>query len=310
MRMSAAKDHWIKCVSKEGGIRAVAIHAKGLVGEAVRRHKLTDAGIRALGEALIGGLFFASYSKGKDRINLKVNGSKSLAYAFVDSYPDGTVRGYVVEKPVPAGAVTVPSGVSSHHGPWGEGLISILWTKALSEREKGTPFVGSVPLVTGHFAKDLTYYWVQSEQVPTAIGIDVKVKRGKVLSATGFMIQTLGGASDEEISRMEFALSRLKEFQTEFESDPDPMRILELLFGPKAFKVAQRKPVRFKCQCSKARVTRALHLLPAEDLTDMIQREKKAVVNCDFCGEVYKLSRPELVKILKAVERGPGKRNL
>jgi len=297
MAQRSQSDHWIKCVSRGGGIRAVAIQAKNLVQKNIRNHKLGDAAARALGEVMIGGLFFASNSKGKDRINIKVSGSKAFTYAFVDSYPDGTVRGYLVERPQAAGgAISMPTP----QGPWGEGLLSVLWTKSQMEKDSGTPFVGTVPLLTGHFAKDLTFYWVQSEQIPTAIGIGVKVKKGKITAAGGFMIQALGGASEEEISRLEAALTLMPDMQKQFEDQPDPMKNLEFLFGPKAFKIVEKSKIKFKCQCSRGRVIRALKLLGTKELAEIQKKEKFAKVRCDFCAKNYKITGTEIKKLINA----------
>ena len=41
--------------------------------------------------------------------------------------------------------------------------------------EKEQPYIGTVPLLTGHLAKDLTFYWVQSEQIPSAVGLAVNL---------------------------------------------------------------------------------------------------------------------------------------
>ena len=71
----------------------------------------------------------------------------------MDAYPDGTVRGYIVEKQVqlPDDGIVFED---PHQGPWGEGMLSVLRTKT---REREQPYIGTVPLVTGHLAKDLTF---------------------------------------------------------------------------------------------------------------------------------------------------------
>ena len=95
----------------------VAIQATELVREAARIHGQKGEAARALGETLIGSLLISSYCKDGDRINLNIRGSKKIAQALADAYPDGTVRGYVVER-----ESVIDSGAPEDQGPWGDGV--------------------------------------------------------------------------------------------------------------------------------------------------------------------------------------------
>src|SRR3712207_9525789 len=66
----------------------------------------------------------------------------------------------------------------------------------------GKPYTSTTPLVTGEIGEDLAYYLTESEQTPSAVGLNVLLdQEDKVKVAGGFMLQVLPGASDEEISR-------------------------------------------------------------------------------------------------------------
>jgi molecular chaperone Hsp33 len=304
--MATEKSKWVKCISAGGGIRGVAIQATELVQNNLDRHELSDAAATALGEILIGSLFFASYSSDEDRVNIKVSGSKNLAHAFVDAYPDGTARGYIIERESAAEKrakrikrkISIPSN-NPATGPWGDGILSVLWLKGRSAPGKeATPFVGTVPLVTGHFSKDLTFYWSQSEQVPSAVGISVKVVNGKVRSAGGFLVQIMGGAKPEEIEKLERAIEGLPSLDEEFQKNPNPMHVLSTLLQDFEFTVLEEKPVRFSCNCSRERVIRALLLLGADELRKMVREDGQVSVTCDFCVAEYCFQESDIEAIL------------
>lgn len=289
-------DKWIKCISKEGHLRGVAVHATQLVQEAGDAHKLSDGGIKALGEAMVGALFFASYCKAGGRVNLNIKGSGILKQAFVDAHAEGHVRGYGVERPAEQYLFQEPT-----RGFWGEGFMSVLRTKDGAGGEP--PYVGTVPLVTGQLAKDLTFYWLQSEQIPSAVGLSVLVKDQKVVSAGGFLIQALPGASDDEIRAIEKRVLDFSSFEQQYASDPDPLRVLSRLFQDGAFMLLEERPLQFRCNCSAEKVERALMFVEADELQSMIEQDGKANVKCDFCAKDYSVSLAELKRIFMSVSR-------
>ncbi len=277
---------WIKCITTQGNVRGVAIEAKDLVQAAADQHKLGEAGTRALGEALMGTLLIASYCKDQERVNLNIRGSGNIFQALVDAHPDGTARGYVTEREQHPGNPDLPDDgivfeVANKVGPWGEGLLSVLRTK-VEEKEK--PYIGTVPLLTGYLAKDLTFYWVQSEQIPSAVGLAVEIKDGRVASAGGFLVQALPGASPAEVRMIEEHIPGIDL------SDPNPLRFLSQIFQSTAFVVLEEKPLSLHCNCSWERVKRALTLVGVSELKSMLAEDGEASVLCDFCAKEYRLN--------------------
>ena len=72
------------------------------------------------------------------------------------------------------------------------------------------PTIGSVPIVSGEIAEDVTYYYAVSEQVPTVCSLGVLVNPDlTVASAGGFLVQLLPGADDSVIDRLEANINKL-----------------------------------------------------------------------------------------------------
>lgn len=66
------------------------------------------------------------------------------------------------------------------------------------------PFTGSVPIVSGEIGEDFTYYFANSEQTPSSVGVGVLVNPDEtILAAGGFIIQLMPGAQESTIEEIE-----------------------------------------------------------------------------------------------------------
>lgn len=294
------KSRWIKIISTEGHIRAVAIQGTELVRDVVARHQLKGQHAQALGEAILGGALIASYCKGGQRINLNIQGNGVCHQALVDGYPDGSVRGYVV----PRDLKLAQRGEGEHGGQWGMGTLSVLRTPETSDQDKSRqPYIGTVPLLTGNLAKDLTFYWVQSEQIPSAVGIAVKIDdtTGNVLAAGGFLVQIMPGASPEEVKQIERHIAEIQSLAQTIAENETPMALLSQIFQSTGFVVVEERPLKFQCTCSEDRVKRALLLTGAVELQAMLEEDGGASVTCDFCAREYKLGEDQLKEMIRSI---------
>jgi molecular chaperone Hsp33 len=283
-------DKWIKCIAPGGNMVATAITGADLIEDARKRHRLGPAETKALGEALMAGLLLASTCKKGERVSLSVKGDHFLRQAIVDANPEGTVRGFVVSRDL--------AGTSdSTRGPWQNGLLSVVRLK-LKEKE---PYTGTVPVVTGHLAKDLTFYLSQSEQVPSSVGLAVNLgEDGRVESAGAFLVQVLPGATMTEIAAVEENIQELESLAKAIRADSDPTRLLARIFDEMPFTILEEKPLVFECTCSRKRVTRALLLLGQAELQDMLEKDNGAKIHCDFCGTSFNYDAEELKNLLSA----------
>lgn len=286
-------DIWQKCISNSGTLRGVAITCSGLARELAGVHQLSGEPAQAFGEALVAGFILASYCKAGERMNLNIKGDGGIKQALVDAYPDGTIRGYVVPNPQSA----IQNYDLTGDGPWGKGTLSVL--RKRDAQAGAEPYVGTVPLVTGHLAKDLTFYWSQSEQVPSAVGIAVNLDaEGKLATAGGFLVQAMPGATDAEIREIENQVTHMSNLARDIAEGSEPISILATIFQNMHFMILEKKPLRAQCSCSEGRMRRALTLIGAGELQAMIDEVGEAVVKCDFCEKEYRASADELRKMI------------
>jgi len=287
-------DIWQKCISKSGTLRGVAISCNDLARALGDVHHLVGEPAQAFGESLVAGFILSSYCKAGERMNLNIKGDGGAKQALVDAYPDGTIRGYLVPNEDPV----YPNRDLTGEGPWGRGTLSVL--RKRDDQPGAEAYVGTVPLITGHLAKDLTFYWSQSEQVQSAVGIAVNLdSAGKIQSAGGFLVQAMPGATDEEIREIETQVTHIPNLAKEIAAGREPLYILSSIFQNMEFMVLERKDLRAQCTCSEARMRRALTLVGVAELQAMIDEVGEAVVKCDFCETEYRASADDLRKMIE-----------
>lgn len=275
---TSSTDKWTKCISSSGTIRAIAIAATDISQFLADRHELSESGTKALAEGIVAGLLLSSYCKSGEKINLNIKSSGWCQQAIIDANAEAEVRGYVIERK--AEDIHLARDV----GPWGIGLLSVLRTKF---EEAKQPYVGTVPLLTGHLAKDLTFYWLQSEQVHSAVGIEVFMEEGKVKHAEGFLIQALPGATEADLKFIEQHLKELSAYDSQSVQRSSPLNLISFLLENQSFSILEERPLSVNCPCTVDRVKRSLSLIGNTELQDMVNEGKDVEIMCDFCSEKY-----------------------
>ena len=78
-----------------------------------------------------------------------------------------------------------------------------------------------------------------------------------------------------------------------------PEEILNQILGEENVKVLDTMPIKFECQCSKDRYSRAIIGLGKEEIKDMIETDGGIEAQCHFCNEAYAFSEEELEELKK-----------
>lgn len=287
----------IRCITSDGEVMATAVDTTDIVGRAEEIHKTSAVCTAALGRLLTAGSMMGNMLKGKDdSITLRINGDGPTGSVIVVSDFNGDVRGYiqnpVVEIPLNSkGKLDVGGAVGKN------GLLYVLKDLGLKE-----PFSGSVPLVSGEIAEDITSYYALSEQIPTVCALGVLVNPDlSVKAAGGYIIQLLPAASDSTIDKLEKSITQLKSVTAMLDSGMSPEEIIRLALKDFEVEVLYSQDIEYKCNCSKDRVSKALISLGREELEEMAHDENSTEVNCHFCDKVYKFSKDDLKKLIKKI---------
>ena len=268
-------DYIVRATAAGGQVRAFAATTKGLVEEAKERHNMSPIATVALGRLLTGGAMMGAMMKNDaDILTVQIKGNGPIGSMTVTANPKGEVKGFVgnpqVMLPLKDGKLDIADAV-------GIGVLSVIKDIGLKE-----PYVGDTILITSEIADDLTYYFANSEQVPSSVGLGVLMnKDNTVEQAGGFIIQLMPGATDEFIDKLEARIKEIKSVTAMLEEGMTPEQI----------------PTKFYCNCSKDRVSKAVISVGKEEIQKMIDDGEPIEVNCHFCNSHYTFTVDELKKM-------------
>ncbi len=287
-------DYIVRATAGDGSIRAFAATTRGLVQKAREIHHTSPVASAALGRLLTAAAMMGSMLKGdKDLVTLQIRGDGPLQGIVVSGDCCGRVKGYVFNP-----NVELPDkypGKLDVGGAIGAGYLDVI--KDIGMRE---PYAGRIELVTGEIAEDLTYYFAQSEQMPSAVGLGVLVETDtSVRRAGGFMIQLLPGADEGMVSRLEEKLRHVPYVTDLLDAGKTPEEILELLLGDMGLRILDRLPASFSCNCDRQRVEKALISIGREELEKIIEEDGKANLHCHFCAKEYDFTKSDLLCLLE-----------
>ena len=158
-----------------------------------------------------------------------------------------------------------------------------------------SPYIGTVPLVSGEIAEDITAYFAESEQIPTACALGVLVDKDlSVAVAGGYLIQLLPGATDEDIDKIEAGIARVGQVTTQLSQGLSAEALLRLVLADFDLELLETVPVEYRCYCSRDRMRRALISMGKQELTDLIREQGRAEMTCQFCDAVHVFEKDEL----------------
>ncbi|WP_077329985.1 Hsp33 family molecular chaperone HslO [Virgibacillus siamensis] len=283
------KDYLVKATTWDGMVRAYAATTTNTVEESRRRQDTYATASAALGRTVTITAMMGAMLKGDNSLTVKVEGNGPIGVIVADGNAIGDVRGYVTNPHVDfdlnaKGKLDVARAVGT------EGNIGVVKDLGLKDY-----FTGQVPIVSGEISEDFTYYFANSEQIPSAVGAGVLVNPDQsILAAGGFIVQVMPGASEELIAVLEDKIQNFPAISTLIREGNSPEQILERLFGKDEVKIHETLPVQFKCKCSRERLENAIMGLGSEEIQKMIDEDHGAEATCHFCNEKYHFTENEL----------------
>lgn len=322
-------------IDRSKSFRVYLTISTDLVQEAAKIHDTTPLASAGLGRVLTAaGLMGIMLKDDDNKLTLHFKGDGPARQILATAYGDGRVKGYISNP-----YVDLPlndQGKLDVGGSLGVGDLTVIKDLGLKE-----PYTGTIALVDGEIADDLTAYFYISEQQNSSVALGVKVERDLSIGAAGGMIiqmlpdaqegavdalekmigampplttliSGLSGSFDPEIDRPAEAASADdsgqpagETLQADAENQETSERLAALLQEifkdvPEEYQpeILAEREIRWECDCSRERIESALLTIGRRDLTEIIEEDGEAELQCQFCCKKYHFNKDELVEIL------------
>ncbi len=287
----------VRAMTKDGFVKAVAVTTTDMVERARQIHKTLPTATAALGRLLSAASMMGNMQKVENgSITLQVKGGGPLGTVLAVSDAQGNTRGYVHNPQI--SLLEKYRGKLDVGGAEGtDGMVAVIRDLQMKE-----PYVGSVQLVSGEIAEDITEYFVQSEQTPTACALGVLVDTDQsVRAAGGYLIQLLPGAPEECIEKIEAGIQKAGAVTGMLDRGLSAQAVLETVMEDMALEILETTPVEYRCYCDRHRVTATLISLGREELEQIVADEETIHISCQFCDTIYDFTPGEIREILEKI---------
>ena len=274
-------------MTKDGSARAFVIDSREIVNDAIKYHGTTPTASALLGRTLTAASIMGSLLKDKGNsltINIRGDGPAGSVIAVSDY----------------AGNVNGKLDVS---GAIGHGTLSV--TKDIGLKE---PYSGTIDLVSGEIAEDITQYFATSEQTPTLCALGVLVDRDySCLAAGGVLVSLLPMADEDTISKLEKNAPRLANVSRLFADDLTPKQVMDIALDGIEYDVFDELDVGYVCDCSRERCARALFSLGKKEIEGILAecrddgKPEEIDMECHFCDKKYKFTAKEALALFDGV---------
>ena len=295
-------------VDKSGSYRVHLTITSGIVEEVRQIHQTTPLATAGLGRVLTAtGMMSLGLKGDGNKLTVLFQGDGPAKQILATGYGTGQIKGYISNPDVDL--PLSEDGKLDVGGSLGIGQLTVVKDLGLKE-----PYIGTIALVSGEIADDLTAYYYISEQQNTSIALGVKVETDQHVSAAGGMfIQMLPDAQEEAIEELEKMLKDLKPMTTNIEEvvaagagKTEEGLLVDLMdkifhnvsdeFKPE---VLEYKEIELKCDCSRERMYQALMTIGKKDLTEILEEDGQAELSCHFCGNKYLFDENDLKELLE-----------
>ena len=277
------KDYIVRATAAGSQIRAFAASTTELV---------ETVATAALGRLLTAGGMMGSMMKNDtDVLTIQIKCDGPIQGLTVTADSKANVKGYAENPDV---MLPPKNGKLDVGGALGLGILNVIKDMGLKE-----PYIGQTILQTGEIGDDLTYYFANSEQVPSSVGLGVLMEKDNtVRCAGGFIVQVMPFVEEQVLVRLEENISKIHSVTALLEQGHTPESLLQEVLKGMDIEITDTLPTAFACDCSKEKIEKAIVSIGERDIKEMIAEGKDIEVKCHFCNTAYTFTVEELEKLL------------
>ncbi len=191
-------------MDKSRSFRVYLTITTDMVETARKIHMTTPLATAGMGRVLTAaGIMGVMLKNKEDKLTLIIKGDGPAKQILATADGDGNVKGYIANPDVDL--PLTKEGKLDVGGSIGIGDLTVIKDLGLKE-----PYMGTIALVNGEIAEDLTAYFFISEQQNTSVALGVKIERDyKVGAAGGMIIQMMPGAEEGAVDALEAMIGKI-----------------------------------------------------------------------------------------------------
>lgn len=290
------KNRLIRAITKDAGIRITAVETRDIVEKARQIHKTLPVATAALGRTLTVTAMMGEQLKAENgSVTVQIKGQGILGTIVAVADAEGNVRGYLQN---PAADLPLRSdGKLDVGAAVGYGYLMVMKDVGMKE-----PVTGTVALVNGEIAQDITRYFVESEQIPSACALGVLVDTNQsVKQAGGYLVQLMPGVTDEQIDMLENNIASCGSMTSMLEQGKTLEEIVHAVLQGFDVEFLDNHGISYRCSCNREKVSRALISMGKKEIEDAMEQGDMEVT-CQFCDEIYRFTPAELQELIHAAQ--------
>lgn len=283
-------------LSQDGAVVCAVLDGTGICAEIERIHQPSAVVTAALGRLSMAASLCAYGLKDPNgNVTLRIDGGGPAGILVAVADPRGNVKCYaeqnIIELPLNAkGKLDVAGAVGK------DGTLFVIKNIGMKE-----PYSGQTALVSGEIAEDVTQYFADSEQIPTACGLGVLINPDlTVKCAGGYLVQLLPFTPEEDLVQLEQNLADITSVTAMLENGMTADDIAHhLMQGLDAELLDESQPA-YLCGCSREHTAGMLRSLDVKSLTDMADEMPEIEVCCHYCNNTYIFTPDEIRAIAES----------
>ena len=298
-----AQSQILRAITSDGSARIHVIDSTEIVNQMIKYHNTAPTATAALGRLLTATSIMGSMLGDKtDTMTVIIRGEGETGKLIAVSDYAGNVRGYI-QNPL-ADPPLKSNGKLDVGGAIGGGEMAVIRDMGGDE-----PYIGTIDLVTGEIAEDITAYYAQSEQIPTALALGVLVDVDCTCKAAGgIMIQMLPFFDEQLAIKVEQNISKLANISTMLSKGASLKDIADIALEGIEYDIFDVLDVDYRCDCSRERVGAMLRSLGKKELCNLLDEQtaegkpRELEVVCHFCSKPEVFDESELMALFEEVE--------
>lgn len=281
--MSDNYDRQTRFLLPKAGVRGVCVRLDKTWADILSHADYPKAARDLLGQACAASALFTGHAKVNGRLSLQLRSPRALRTLFAECTAQGTLRG-------------IARVAEGQDPPYDlrelgeEALLAITIENPGLDPLEPQRYQSLVSLQASTLSEAFENYFHQSEQLPTRLLLAADGQ-----AAAGLMLQKL--PSDEGDADGWNRTGALFDTLKSDELLALPVEeLLHRLFHEEDPAILAERPLRFACSCSQQRVATMLQSLGIEEARASLA-DGLAEVRCEFCGQRYIFSAPEIEEL-------------